>query len=330
VDLAGRLAPDLAEVRIARGYLYYWGVGDYPRALDEFTAASRQQPGDGELLAAIGYVERRRGRWDSALARFQEAARSDPRSAVRALDLADTHMSLRSYAEAERAFDRAIQLAPDWAEPWAYKAMLQLVWHGDTARARGVTAQALTRVSLGRLAQAITAADAISAALLTADTAFSGALAAVTPASLDGDTARYHLLQAEAAAFRGDRAAERAHADSALPALEHRLRSRPDDAKLLVRIGLAYARAGRSAEALRAAERAAALLPPTRDANSGPFVLARQAQICMLAGEQARAFDILERLLALPGWLTPALLRSDPTWAPLRSHPRFARLASAA
>jgi hypothetical protein len=50
----------------------------------------------------------------------------------------------------------------------------------------------------------------------------------------------------------------------------------------------------------------------------------------MLAGEHDRALDTLEPLLELPGWLTPALLRSDPTWAPLRTEPRFERLAGSA
>jgi eukaryotic-like serine/threonine-protein kinase len=324
------LAPALAEARVAQGYLYYWGMGDYPRALEEFEAARRQQPGNSELLTAIGYVERRRGRWDSALARFEEAVRYDPRSALRALDLADTYMSLHNYAEAERAYDRAIQLAPDWAEPWAYKAMLQLVWHGELARARTVIARALERVSAGRLAQALTIPDAISAAPLTSDTSFTEAIAAIRPASFDGDSARYHLLHAEVAGFMGDRAAERAHADSALALLERQVRGRPDDAKLLARLGLAYARAGRRAEALQAGRRAADLLPPSRDATSGPFVMTRLAQIHVLLGQPAPAIEILESLLSVPGWITPALLRSDPTWAPLGSDPGFARLAGSA
>ena len=97
-----------------------------------------------------------------ALAGLSEALRYDPRSALRTLDLADTYMSVRNYPEAERLFDRAIQLAPDWAEPYAYKAMLHLVWRGDLTLARAVVGQALTRVSAGRLAQALLIPDAIS------------------------------------------------------------------------------------------------------------------------------------------------------------------------
>ena len=82
-ERALRLAPELAEVRVAQGYLYYWGMSDYRRALEEFEAARRQQPGNSELLTAIGYVERRQGsgtaRW--AASRRRSGTIPGPRSA---------------------------------------------------------------------------------------------------------------------------------------------------------------------------------------------------------------------------------------------------------
>jgi tetratricopeptide (TPR) repeat protein len=108
------------------------------------------------------------------------------------------------------------------------------------------------------------------------------------------------------------------------------VRGRPDDAKLLARIGLAYAHAGRGPDAIRSGQRAAEMLPPSRDANSGPYILVRLAQIYMLTGDTARALDTLEPLFDLPGWVTPALLRSDPMWSSLRTEPRFARLSGSA
>jgi TolB-like protein/Flp pilus assembly protein TadD/tRNA A-37 threonylcarbamoyl transferase component Bud32 len=328
VEAAVRLAADLPETRIAQGYHEYWCRRDFQRALGHFETALARQPSNSDLLTAIGYVERRRGRWPEATARLAEALRYDPRSSLRTLDLADTYMSTRRYAEAESLFDRAIQLAPDWAGPYAYKAMLYLVWQGDLARARAVLGQALTRVSAGRLAQALTIPDAIGAAVLTADSVFAPAVAAIEISAFDGDTARFHLLRAEAASYRGARDAARAHGDTAARLLSVRLAGQPDDPKLLVRLGLAHAMAGRKAEAVAAGRRAAELLPPSLDANSGPFVLTHLAQIYSLVGEPGPAIETLRPLLSVPSWITVPELRHDPTWAALRSDPRFAALVA--
>jgi serine/threonine-protein kinase len=49
----------------------------------------------------------------------------------------------------------------------------------------------------------------------------------------------------------------------------------------------------------------------------------------MLLGDSERVIAMLERLLAQPSEdaLTPALLRIDPVWDPIRSEPRFQKLA---
>jgi tetratricopeptide (TPR) repeat protein len=97
---------------------------------------------------------------------------------------------------------------------------------------------------------------------------------------------------------------------------------------MLAILALAYSRLGRHQDAIRLGERAAALLPVERDAVSGPFLLSNLAIIYMGAGQPDRAIAILERLLTVPGWITPAELRADPIWAPLRGHPRFRAISA--
>jgi TolB-like protein/Flp pilus assembly protein TadD/tRNA A-37 threonylcarbamoyl transferase component Bud32 len=327
-EAARRLAPDLAEARVALGYYYYWGHLDYERALQEFEAARRLQPSNSDVLGAIGYVERRRGRWDAAVDRFREAIEFDPVSQQRAFDLGDTYLTLRKFPEAERQLDRTIQLAPDWAKPYGYKAMLQLIWKGDRQRARAVIGQAMSRVSTGRLARALMTADAISASVISSDSIFFPASDAVRADAFEADTGAYYLFKAEAAHYRDQPTVERAYGDSARRWLEPQLQLQPDDAKRLVHYGLACARAGRPADAIRAGRRALELLPPAEDAASGPFIQTYLAQIYMLTGNLDQAVTTLRPLLTLPSWITQEELTSDPLWAPLQSHPGFAALAA--
>jgi len=326
-DAAVALAPQLPESHIALGYYYYHGLLDYDQALREFEIARRSQPSNSDLLAAIGYVERRKGNWEQSLARFIEALRYDPRSSFRLFDVGDNYFSMRKYPEAEHYLDRAIVLSPDWVNPYVFKAWLYLVWRGDMPAARAVLRQALSRVEVSRVAQAIGAGDRVSTSILTADSSFALLLDGVSLSTFRSDAARYHVLKADAAQFRGQTEVRRAHGDSARVAIEAAVGDRPDDAKLQALLGLAYAHVGRYADAVRAAKRAVALLPVSRDAVSGAHLQSDLARVYVAAGEPDKAITVLEGLLNIrSSWISPAELRADPAWNPLRSHPRFRAL----
>jgi serine/threonine-protein kinase len=83
---------------------------------------------------------------------------------------------------------------------------------------------------------------------------------------------------------------------------------------------------GRRQEAIAEGERGLALRPISVDAYSGAYNQLQLARIYILAGEPEKALDQLEPLLQVPFYLSPGWLRIDPTFDPLRSHPRFKRL----
>jgi adenylate cyclase len=68
------------------------------------------------------------------------------------------------------------------------------------------------------------------------------------------------------------------------------------------------------------------LTPSSRDATLGTYVQLQLARIYLVVGEPEKALDQLEPLLKIPFYLSPGWLRIDPTFDPVRNHPRFRKL----
>ena len=119
---------------------------------------------------------------------------------------------------------------------------------------------------------------------------------------------------------------EAAYYDSARGVIASKLRAQPDDPRLHSALGIAYAGLGRKHEAIQEGEKAVELLPASNEAYRGYYRAVDLARIYAMVGERDAAVAQLEHLLSIPGHLTAAWLRLDPTWDPLRDHPRFQRL----
>ena len=128
VERALELAPESTETHLAVGFYYYWARKDYPNALQAFTLASENRR---DYAVYIGWVQRRQGRLEEALARLEEAAELNPQDKIMALDLGHTNMALRRYPEAIRHFDWLITLAPDQGRGYRNKANVYWLWSGD-------------------------------------------------------------------------------------------------------------------------------------------------------------------------------------------------------
>ena len=83
-------------------------------------------------------------------------------------------------------------------------------------------------------------------------------------------------------------------------------------------------------QALDAAARIQEVLPFSEDYFVAAWTVNVLANLYMTAGDPAQAIDLLDYGLSVPSAISAPLLAVDPTWDPLRDHPRFQNLLTEA
>jgi serine/threonine-protein kinase len=316
------LAPDRPESQLALGSYYGQVRADNARALVAYDAGLKIAPDNTDLLTSAALAEQSLGRWDAGAKHLERAWTVDPRSATTARRLAQNLLRLKRYPEAEATADRGLTVAPDNLDLIENKAMTHLA-RGDLAGARAAIHAAPTEVEPTALVAFIGNYWDLHWVL---DDAQQQLLLRLGPAQYDGDRGTWGIVRASTYYLRGDKAMARVYADSARQGLEETLKATPDDGQRLAFLGLSLAYLGQNAEAMKEGERAVALWPTARDGYTGPYIQHQLARIYTVVGQPDKAVDQLEALLKTPYFLSPAWLRIDPNFEPLRTNPRFRAL----
>jgi TolB-like protein/tRNA A-37 threonylcarbamoyl transferase component Bud32 len=334
---AEELAPDLPETHRALGGVAY-AHREFDKALTYYETAQRLRP-SGDAAQDVGFTLRRLGRWQEALNHFEDARRLTPRDySIYADGLGITRTYMRHFDDAERDFDQTISLAPQIPYGYIEKAHVLLARDGDVDAAKRVMSQMSRRVNIADVAESqVTQVPDHFAELRTCPETFTEAFDAfesgpmerfrrIQPAAI----AMTHLSRAEIYEAKGDRRSASARYDSARVYYERIIRSNPQSAYICfyhVALGLAYAGLGRKEEAIREGEEAVRMVPISRDALVGAELVGFLPEIYVMCGEYEAAIDQIETALSVPSFVSAGVLRVDPIWDPLRTNPRFRRLA---
>jgi TolB-like protein/class 3 adenylate cyclase/Tfp pilus assembly protein PilF len=335
-ETALALQPNLGEAVLAKGYYHYACLKDYDTAVRYFEQARQFLPNSSQIPALLASVARRRGQWDRSESYFNQTERLDPRNVNLLGQHAQLYIELRRFPEALRKFDQVLDIMPGDLDTLAAKAAIAQA-EGDLPRASALLAlihppaedpqaletQLYQAILERRPAQII---PRLTEILVKPDPALG---------SITGEL-RFWLGWAQDVA--GDHTAAQESWRRARSELEPFLKEQPENFGLMGYLALTSMGLGDKAAAFKLIERAMAVISIEKDAVWGPIPIEILARVSARMGEPDRAIAALQKLLSIPYDgalaqnvpLTPALLRLDPMFDPLRNDPRFQVLASSA
>jgi len=296
------------------------------------------------MLYFLGAMEESRGNPERAREIGLRAEVLDPRSPEPPAYLAGLYDRFGRYQDAIQMREREIALSPDNGLAYVVQASSYLTWRADTMNARRVLERGGTS-ALAWMIGLVRAPGAIGLWELSVTRAARQAKDTITYQGYVRNgvgeiPGQFHLMKLHHFMFAAQPSRARSEADSIIRLYEpiHQRSglatpsSRYTDDFTHIALAEAYGIVGRAADAARENDRYTAGVRLRRDIAEFGGVeegLNNAAFADVVMGRQNEAIARLRELARRPmpgSWISPALLREDPAWAPLRGNSDFQKL----
>jgi serine/threonine-protein kinase len=322
VERAFALNPNLPEAHLAMAYYYYRGFHDYNAALQELAIAEQGMPGDALIHTARAQITAEMGDLQQSMISRSKVIELDPRNVQQLQLLGFAHARLHNYQQAESIFDRAIEIDPDNAASYQFKANNILWRDGDSASARELLASAPIK---NRFHEA-------NWRLSLYERDFDAALAYLDDWPMEViDLQRLYMPKDWFYGITHELAGSTDEAtryfSEARAKIGRKMKSAPEDSRVLVAYADVLAHQGEHESAIAYAHRALVSTQMTKGKRFIPGIQLNAVMTFVAAEEFNTAVTMLDEYLSSPQiWSAEGLL-PDPRFDVIRDDPAFTAVA---
>jgi TolB-like protein/Tfp pilus assembly protein PilF len=324
---AEKLQPDLAETQLAKGWYLFRVERDFDGAKRICETLRSKWPNNAEALTLLSYILARQDHLAEAKARLQDALALDPRNVQLLKTVGVLARMERRFTDALKQGDRILDIVP--GDPGAildkvtiYQAL------GELDKAEALLTTFHPAADDDYMARVLAYQKLLQRRYPDGVALLKSYLASPTPL-LRIRLSQIRIALGDFQRLSGDAPAANASYARARDELDAQLKQQPDNSEIISALAQAYTGLGNKKVALQHAEQALALRPESQDVVLARLYEEDLARIEARFGEADRAIKGLQYLLTVAYGdppLTPALLRLDPTFDPLRNDSRFQKL----
>ena len=320
-----RLQPHLPEAQLSKADFQYWVLLDYKGARDLLQQLHLSWPSNAEIVQDLGWDLARLGEWKKSAEYLDEAISLNPRDLFLRKSAVSGRLAMREFATALRMLDDALQISPDDVGLLDLKAQaFQATGQLDQAQ------RIVDRLQPGPDRIGLSAIVNQAKLRRTPAVALPYFQALEQQAKLNLSDLPDLINFAMLLELSGDKTKSRAMFLKARDAAEAAFSDQLDNAFPITLRAYALAGLGERDAALEGIDQALGLM--TNDARNHGTVEEIKARMLTRFGEKDRAIALLQHLLEISydglgeAPLTPALLRLEPDFDPLRGDSRFKKL----
>ncbi len=320
VERAVELAPEAAMVHTAKGYLHYWGLGEFDKALIEFRLAQTMEPSASQHIEDIAWVQRAKGDLPLAFDSMDKALELNPQSDLILREMGFTHIVAKNFDRAIEFLNRAI-LLNDTADYYGLK--IDAIWARD--------GDVETALAFLKEAQGIVGLDKFLIHEHRFELArgnYAVSLKAIEAIKEDPFLSQSRVIpKALARAFVYERMGEsdkmKAELETSLKMLKRMANENPIDPRIQMNMGLVYAMRGDAEQAVMRGRQAMALYPLGKNAINAQRIHIQMGIIYLQLGQVDQCIELLNTLKGKPLGMEVGEMKTDAAWDPVRAHQAF-------